>query len=87
MNTISQNVQNSYIVQRSLAVRKSAKMQMQTAGNSFAMKGASGDTYADTSKSTAQEVSEIRRMLTGIERENNGESSTSAKKITKSNSL
>ena len=69
MNTITQNVKNSYMMQR-LCAQKSNQLRakQETAANIPGMNRF--DT--DTSSKTAQEVSEIRRMLTGSERTQDG---------------
>ena len=65
MNTITQNVKNSYMMQR-LSAQKSNQLRAKQ-DNAANIPGMNRNDTAVSSK-TAQEVSEIRRMLTGTER-------------------
>ncbi len=77
MNTITHYVQNSYSVQRSMAVKKNIKMQSSGLQGSCAGSVSSCDRADRTD--TAKEVSEIRRMLTGTERTQTEGSSASSR--------
>ncbi|MBP5384264.1 MAG: hypothetical protein J6Y57_04755, partial [Lachnospiraceae bacterium] len=81
MNTISQYVTNSYIAQRSQSVQKAVRMQKNTTPNGSGAFGADRE-YERSSGTTAREVSEIRRMLTGMERTQTDGSQRSAAKST-----
>lgn len=81
MNTISQYVTNSYIAQRSQSVQKAVRMQKNTMPNGSGAFGADRE-YERSSGTTAREVSEIRRMLTGMERTQTDGSQRSAAKST-----
>lgn len=63
MNTITQNVKNSYMAQRVCAQKNNRLRARQDNAN---IPGMNRD--YDSASKTAQEVSEIRRMLTGAER-------------------
>lgn len=75
MNTITQYVRNSYSVQRSMTMQKNIKMQS-SVGTGVSGTGAGTSDRAERTD-TAREVSEIRRMLTGMERTQTEGSSTS----------